>query len=235
MGAKDYTDYKDVTPVNRFIVQTNPVFNTIIYVECILKIIAMGFYFGQHTYLSEAWNWLDFFVVASSLMDDIMSLVSSGQGAAKGLSSLRAVRLLRPLRLLGKVPAIKVLITTLLNSIAGLGGIMGLAMFFFSIFSILGMTVWSGRIHYRCYLDSEPSDGEWPLNPNSVSLCSSNAKCPDYKGKETFCRSRFEAFNPDGSPYKFNDPDLWADTYIEDLFWGLNNFDNIGFALITVF
>ena len=168
-------------------------------------------------------------------MDDIMSLVSSKQGAAKGLSSLRAVRLLRPLRLLGKVPAIKVLITTLLNSIAGLGGIMGLAMFFFSIFSILGMTVWSGRIHFRCYLDTEPSNGEWPLRPNYVSLCSASAACPDYNGKETFCRSRFEAFNPDGTHYKFNDPDLWADTYIEDLFWGFNNFDNIGFALLTVF
>ena len=46
MGAKNYTDYEDITPVNRFIVQSNPIFNTIIYVECILKVIAMGFYFG---------------------------------------------------------------------------------------------------------------------------------------------------------------------------------------------
>ena len=48
----------------------------------------------------------------------------------------------------------------------------------------------------------------------------------------SYCGSRFEAVN-DG--YKLNDKDLWKDTYIEELFWGLNNFDNIGFALLTVF
>ena len=164
-------------------------------------------------------------------MTDIMNVIDVKGGGGKGLSSLRAVRLLRPLRLLGKVPAIKVLITTLLNSIAGLGGIMGLAMFFFSIFSILGITVWSGRIHYRCYVTPEPSGGEWELLSGYVNLCSSSKMCPT----ESYCGSRFEAFNLDGSPYKFNDPDLWADTYIEELFWGFNNFDNIGFALLTVF
>jgi hypothetical protein len=46
MGAKNYTDFEDKTPINQFIVKTNPIFNTIIYCECILKIIAMGFYFG---------------------------------------------------------------------------------------------------------------------------------------------------------------------------------------------
>lgn len=181
--------------------------------------------------MSEYWNWLDFFVVASSLLTDIMSVVASGDGGGLGLSSLRAVRLLRPLRLLGKVPSIKILINTLLNSIAGLGGIMGLAIFFFSIFSILGITVWNGRIHYRCYTTPEPVDGDWKVLPGYTNLCSASKACP----AGSYCNSRFEAFNPDGTPYKFNNPDLWADTYIEELFWGLNNFDNIGFALLTVF
>jgi hypothetical protein len=164
-------------------------------------------------------------------MNDILDTFASGQGGGKGLSALRAVRLLRPLKLLSKIPAIRVLISTLLNSIAGLGGIMGLAMFFFSIFSILGITVWSGRIHYRCYLTPEPVDGEWELLSGYTKICSDSKLCPT----DSYCGSRFEVFNPDGSPYKFNDPDLWKDTYIEELFWGFNNFDNIGFALLTVF
>lgn len=46
MGVKNYTDYEDKTPVNRFIVKTNLIFNTVVYIECILKIIAQGFYSG---------------------------------------------------------------------------------------------------------------------------------------------------------------------------------------------
>jgi voltage-dependent calcium channel L type alpha-1D len=78
MLENNYTDFEDVTTVNRFIVKTNPFFNTSIYSECVLKIIALGFYFGQYAYLSEAWNWLDLFVVTSSLMNDIMDTFASG-------------------------------------------------------------------------------------------------------------------------------------------------------------
>lgn len=46
MGAKNYTDFEDKTPVNRFIVESNPIFNSIIYTEFVLKIISFGFYFG---------------------------------------------------------------------------------------------------------------------------------------------------------------------------------------------
>jgi hypothetical protein len=122
------------------------------------------------------------------------------------------------------------LISTLIDSIAGLGGITGLAFFFFSIFSILGTTVWSGKVHYRCYVTEEPMGGEWELLSGYTKLCASKP-CPS----GSFCGSRFESFNKDGSPYKFNNPDLWTDTYIGELFWGFNNFDNIGFALLTVF
>jgi hypothetical protein len=124
-------------------------------------------------------------------MNDIMDTFASGQGGGKGLSALRAVRLLRPLKLLSKIPAIRVLISTLLNSIAGLGGIMGLAIFFFSIFSILGITIWSGRIHYRCYVTPDPVNGEWDLLKGYTKLCSSSLPCPG----NSYCRSRFEAMD----------------------------------------
>jgi hypothetical protein len=163
MGAKNYTDFHDKTPINRFILQSNPFFNTIIYTECVLRVIAQGFYFGQETYLSKGWNCLDFFVVTSTLMNDILDAMASGQGGGKGLSAIRAIRLLRPLRLLGRVPSIRILISTLIDSIAGLGGITGLAFFFFSIFSILGTTAWNGKIHFRCYVTQEPAGGEWEI------------------------------------------------------------------------
>lgn len=116
-----------------------------------LKVIAMGFIFGAGGYLADGWNWIDFIVVASSLTDLIMSSLFGSSGGGKALAALRAFRLLRPLKLLTSVPALKLLLSTLIESVQSLGGIMGLALFFFTIFSILGVAIWSGKIHYRCY------------------------------------------------------------------------------------
>jgi len=35
------------------------------------KIIGMGFFGGEGSYLYDAWNWLDFMVVVSSLLTEI--------------------------------------------------------------------------------------------------------------------------------------------------------------------
>ena len=56
-------------------------------------------------------------------------------------------------------------------------------------------------------------------------------QCPE----GSFCRSRFEVFNEDGTRYPFNDPNLWVDTEIEELNFGITNFDNIGSAFLTIF
>jgi hypothetical protein len=75
------------------------------------------------------------------------------------------------------MPNMKVLIRTLLNSVKSLGGIMGLASFFFTIFAILGVSLWNGKIHYRCYLTEFPdAEGNWEVDSTNVDLCS-----PDYR------------------------------------------------------
>ena len=87
---------------------------------------------------------------------------------------------------------------------------MGLAIFFFTIFSILGVAIWAGKIHYRCYTNPFPTeDGEWELTPDFPFLCSEDHnQCPS----GNFCRSRFEVYNTDGSPFEFKNPNLWIDT-----------------------
>jgi hypothetical protein len=66
MGMKDYLDKDDLTERNQMINKFDPIINPIIYTECVLKIIAMGFIIGNNTYLSDAWNTLDFVVVAAT-------------------------------------------------------------------------------------------------------------------------------------------------------------------------
>ena len=103
-----------------------------------------------------------------------MTLLNLNQGGGKALSALRAFRLLRPLKLLTSIPSLKLLLGTLINSVQSLGGIMGLAIFFFTIFSILGVAVWQGKIHYRCYMTEFPDleTKDWVLDPNFTQLCS---------------------------------------------------------------
>jgi len=103
----------------------------------------MGFIAEQGCYLRNAWNWLDFIVVITSILENIPGM--------SNISGLRTFRLFRPLRNLTTVPSMRTLVGTLLQSMTQLGGILSLAIFFFMIFAILGVNLWAGKIHYRCW------------------------------------------------------------------------------------
>jgi len=156
LGIKDYTDIDNVTPINQFVEMAEPFFTYIFLMESVFKILAMGWFLGNNSYLDDSWNWLDFIVVVTSLLQQLPDM--------KNMSGLRTFRLFRPLRSLTTMPSMKLLIGTLLSSVKQLGGIMGLAMFFFMIFAILGVSLWDGRIHFRCYQTEFPlEDGTWAL------------------------------------------------------------------------
>ena len=90
LGIKDYTDKDDLTPINNFVESSEIIFKIFFFIECITKVIAMGFIIGKKSYLSDAWNWIDFTVVISSLLTSLPSM--------KSVSGLRTFRLFRPLR-----------------------------------------------------------------------------------------------------------------------------------------
>jgi hypothetical protein len=232
MGLKDYLDKDNtISPVNKFIVKSDPYFNFFIYMEFVLKAIAMGLSAGENGYFGDSWNHLDFFVVVTSAVNDIVPLIIGDQKGGGGMKALRSVRLMRPLKLLRTIPSIRVLLSTLLGSIGSLGGIMTVAMFFFLIFAILGVTLWKGKVHFRCYLTEFPENGEWELLPDFFELCSDVNSCPVDPVK-SFCGSRFiQAQN--GTT--FNNPDLWIDTDFEEFNYGITNFDNVGSAFIAIF
>ena len=63
--------------------------------EAVIKIIAMGFFFEQGTYLYDPWNILDFTVVVLGFLGEIEGV--------ENLSGLRTFRVLRPLRALSSI------------------------------------------------------------------------------------------------------------------------------------
>ena len=48
--------------------QSEPFFTYIFLFECVSKILAQGWFLGKNSYLDDSWNWLDFIVVVSSLL-----------------------------------------------------------------------------------------------------------------------------------------------------------------------
>lgn len=58
--------HKTITSISNIV---DIVFNTIFALESVIKIIGSGFFMDKGSYLTEAWNMLDFFIVVASLVD----------------------------------------------------------------------------------------------------------------------------------------------------------------------
>ena len=71
-------------------------FTTIFVIEMALKIVAFGAFKPPDGYFLDGWNLLDSFIVATS----VISLMASGVEGLGVFRSMRAVRTLRPLRVI---------------------------------------------------------------------------------------------------------------------------------------
>ena len=139
IGMVDYSDSEDTTFGNRLIKITEPIFTILFTLEIIIKVIARGLIWHKHSYLRDYWNWLDFLVVVTGLIAFAPNVGN--------FSILRTFRLFRPLRSLSALKSMRTLVNTLLSSVLQLGSILALAMFFFLIFAILGISLWDGLLN----------------------------------------------------------------------------------------
>ena len=75
------------------------VFSYIFTLELVLKVIAFGFIMHPKSYMRDTWNWLDFVVVVTGLIE-----LSMGSKGAESVRSLRVLRVLRPLKSIHALP-----------------------------------------------------------------------------------------------------------------------------------
>ena len=109
----------------------------------VLKIFAYGFVFNKKAYLRDLWNILDFVIVVTSLLPLVVNLGFS-------VTALRAVRVLRPLRTITKVKALKMIVKTLFNSFSLVMDSLAILMFVMCVFAIAGMQLFSGDLKLQC-------------------------------------------------------------------------------------
>uniref|UniRef100_A0AAY4A1D2 Sodium channel protein n=1 Tax=Denticeps clupeoides TaxID=299321 RepID=A0AAY4A1D2_9TELE len=119
------------------------VFTYIFIVEMLLKWVAYGF----KTYFTNAWCWLDFFIVGVS----VISLVANFMGYSDlgPIKSLRTLRALRPLRALSRFEGMRVVVNALVGAIPSIFNVLLVCLIFWLIFSIMGVNLFAGKF-YHC-------------------------------------------------------------------------------------
>uniref|UniRef100_A0A3B3WZZ5 Sodium channel protein n=1 Tax=Poecilia mexicana TaxID=48701 RepID=A0A3B3WZZ5_9TELE len=118
------------------------VFTYIFILEMLLKWVAYGFV----KYFTNAWCWLDFFIVDVS----IVSLVANALGYSDlgPIKSLRTLRALRPLRALSRFEGMRVVVNALVGAIPSIMNVLLVCLIFWLIFSIMGVNLFAGKYYY---------------------------------------------------------------------------------------
>uniref|UniRef100_A0A8C1N1F1 Voltage-dependent N-type calcium channel subunit alpha-1B n=1 Tax=Cyprinus carpio TaxID=7962 RepID=A0A8C1N1F1_CYPCA len=176
---------------------TEPYFIGIFCFEAGIKIIALGFVFHKGSYLRNGWNVMDFVVVLTGILTTL--------GSQFDLRTLRAVRVLRPLKLVSGIPSLQVVLKSIMKAMVPLLQI-GLLLFFAIVmFAIIGVEFYMGKFHFTCFkVDTGILTGfsDYPCGKDlPARICPNGTVCGNWTGPN----------------------------------FGITNFDNILFAILTVF
>uniref|UniRef100_UPI0037E81DB7 calcium channel, voltage-dependent, P/Q type, alpha 1A subunit, b isoform X1 n=1 Tax=Semicossyphus pulcher TaxID=241346 RepID=UPI0037E81DB7 len=133
----------DKTPLSERLEETEPYFIAIFCFESGIKILALGFALHKGSYLRNGWNVMDFVVVLTGLLSSL--------GSQFDLRTLRAVRVLRPLKLVSGIPSLQVVLKSIMKAMIPLLQI-GLLLFVaILMFAIIGLEFYMGKFHTTCY------------------------------------------------------------------------------------
>ncbi|XP_063745485.1 voltage-dependent N-type calcium channel subunit alpha-1B isoform X2 [Eleginops maclovinus] len=196
LALEQHLPASDKTPMSERLDDTEPYFIGIFCFEAAIKIIALGFAFHKGSYLRNGWNVMDFVVVLTGILATV--------GSDFDLRTLRAVRVLRPLKLVSGIPSLQVVLKSIMKAMVPLLQI-GLLLFFAIVmFAIIGVEFYMGKFHTTCFkIETGERAADWPcgLEP-PARLCPNGTQCREYWKGPNF---------------------------------GITNFDNILFAVLTVF
>lgn len=88
---------RDPSETPQFMIVADDIFQYLYTIEMVVKIVSLGFILNDGSYLRDAWNILDFVIIASGYMGMFL------QGSGVNLSALRSFRVIRPLRTISSV------------------------------------------------------------------------------------------------------------------------------------
>ncbi|OQV13004.1 Muscle calcium channel subunit alpha-1 [Hypsibius exemplaris] len=211
IGLALYTPFPngDSNKVNAILEQMEIYCIAVFALECILKISAYGFIWSSGTYFRSGMNILDFVIVVIGLIGVIAPYMStSGRGSGHlDAKSLRAFRVLRPLRVLSGVGSLQVELNSIVRAMVPLLHVALLVLLLVMTYAIIGVELFMGALQQTCFVNQS----------GSLSIVKEPMPCGSAEG---ICsEARNEVCHRD-----------WAGP--ND---GITSFDNFGLAMLTVF
>ncbi|CAK9821795.1 Voltage-dependent calcium channel type A subunit alpha-1 [Anthophora retusa] len=212
LALEEHLPKQDKTILAQKLEATEIYFLGIFCVEASLKILALGFVLHRGSYLRNIWNIMDFFVVVTGFI----TAFSQGIDLDMDLRTLRAIRVLRPLKLVSGIPSLQVVLKSIIKAMAPLLQIGLLVLFAIVIFAIIGLEFYSGTLHKTCYSIRDITvivkEGEQPSPCNTDNKSEAPFGAHVCDANTSTCMDHWEGPN-----------------------FGITSFDNIGFAMLTVF
>ncbi|XP_076674536.1 calcium voltage-gated channel subunit cacophony isoform X9 [Andrena cerasifolii] len=212
LALEEHLPKQDKTILAQKLEATEIYFLGIFCVEASLKILALGFVLHRGSYLRNIWNIMDFFVVVTGFI----TAFSQGIELDMDLRTLRAIRVLRPLKLVSGIPSLQVVLKSIIKAMAPLLQIGLLVLFAIVIFAIIGLEFYSGTLHKTCYSIKDINvimrEGELPSPCNTDNKSEAPFGAHVCDANTSTCMDHWEGPN-----------------------FGITSFDNIGFAMLTVF
>ncbi|XP_049603921.1 voltage-dependent R-type calcium channel subunit alpha-1E [Syngnathus scovelli] len=203
LALEQHLPGEDKTPMAKRLEKTEPYFIGIFCFEAGIKLVALGFVFHKGSYLRNGWNVMDFIVVLSG----ILATAGAHMNIPVDLRTLRAVRVLRPLKLVSGIPSLQIVLKSIMKAMIPLLQI-GLLLFFaILMFAIIGLEFYSGKLHHTCLPTVDILDNE-TVDSSELAFACGVRKCPE----------------------RYDCNDTWIGP--ND---GITQFDNILFAVLTVF
>ncbi|KAL1020984.1 hypothetical protein UPYG_G00007260 [Umbra pygmaea] len=217
LGVSKPFPEEDSNSTNHNLEQVEYIFLVIFTIETFTKILAYGLVMHPSAYIRSGWNLLDFVIVIVGLFSVVAEGTAdhkpgeahhaAGKPGGLDVKALRAFRVLRPLRLVSGVPSLQIVLNSIMKAMVPLLHIGLLVLFVIIIYAIIGLELFLGRMHKTCfYVGTELFVDD---DPTPCAFAGNGRECV---GNGTDCRGPWEG--PNG---------------------GITNFDNIFFAMLTVF
>ncbi|XP_058055275.1 sodium channel protein para isoform X32 [Anopheles bellator] len=211
-----------IMPSTPTVESTEVIFTGIYTFESAVKVMARGFILQPFTYLRDAWNWLDFVVIA-------LAYVTMGIDLGN-LAALRTFRVLRALKTVAIVPGLKTIVGAVIESVKNLRDVIILTMFSLSVFALMGLQIYMGVLTQKC-IKEFPKDGSWGnLTHESWELFNSNETNWFYSesGDLPLCGNSSGAGQCDEGY-------ICLQGYGKNPNYGYTSFDTFGWAFLSAF
>ena len=183
------------------------IFNIIFLLECLAKVFAMGFTLDEGSYLRDNWNKIDIIIVICSFFDFqnlFTKYFTSGRGnsSVQFLKVIRLLRTLRPLRFISHNVQLKLIITSLFDSILPICNALFIVIVVYYMFSIVGVSLFYSSMH-NCYILN--SEGFFNLAIENFKDILVDYEVPDdMVSISNFCSQRYNGIMDTGPAFKFS-------------------------------